>query len=499
MKIIQKKKIDIETEKISGTINLKGLIFDNIVLNEYKEEINSNNKVQLLLNKNSEKPYFVEFSWNTDGEIDLPNKNTIWNSTDNKLTINNPITLTWSNKQKITFKVVISIDENYMFNIQQTVINNSNNAISLNILNKINKTNPLNKEKTVSVHEGFVGVFNKRLEEIKYNRIKTEKTFDNGFNWGGLTDKYWLVSLSSLDKSSNLYNVTINKENNYYTLKIIGNKFIVNPKSETIINSLLFTGPKILSILDNYSKQYDLHLFDRALDFGWFYFISKPIYILLKLFNNFFKNFGFSIIFLTFFIKCLIMYPITKKSFVSIANIKKIQPKVDQIKKTYSSDKITMNKKLVELYQKEKVNPMSGCLPMLLQIPIFFSLYKVLVISIDMRQAPFFGFIKDLSMKDPTTIWNLFGLLPFKPTFLPIGILPILMSLTMWLQQKMSGQVNSNPDTASATKMMPFIFLLVFSSMPSGLLIYWTFSNIITITQQYYIEKKLNGNKQKFI
>ena len=491
-------KLKIETEKLSGSINLRGLVLNNLVLKDYKASLNSENNVQLLDSQNSNNPYFVTFSWESENKnIDLPNINTVWKADSDVLKINNPVTLTYTNKQNIVFQVIVSIDENYMFTFEQKVKNNSNNALSFNVLNKIYKNSITNKRKSVSAYEGFISSFGEQIEEIKFSKLKKKKefTFDNGFNWAGFTDTYWLVAMASYKKQNKLFTATTDYLDNNYIINIKGNTNIVSPEQTITTSTLLFAGPKILSLLDNYAFQYDLPLFDRALDFGWFYFLTKPIYMLLKVFNNFFQNFGISILFLTLVIK-LIMYPFTKKSYISMARMKQLQPKMDAIKARYSDDKMKMNKELVELYNKEKISPLSGCLPMLVQIPVFFSLYKVLVISIDMRQAPFIGYIKDLSVKDPTTIWNLFGLLPFQTNFLQIGLLPCLMSLTMWIQQSMTNQSSSNDEVQKATKWMPIIFLIIFAGMPAGLLIYWTFSNILTILQQYYLEKTMKNIKK---
>ena len=496
-KNINDKFLLIDTEKLSGSINLRGLIFDNLVLKDYKKEIDSDEKIQLLSNNDKNEEYFVNFGWNSDNKnLDLPGKNTLWETSSEKLTVNNPVILTYNSKSGLVFKIIISVDDNYMFTFRQSVLNNTESEISLNISNEIVRNKNIMEEVSAGVHTGFIGSFNNTIEEIQYKKLeKKDYNFSKKFSWAGFTSKYWLVSLANDENNNNInFNVKTDYNDKNYEIYFLTKDFSLLPHQEKETISLLFTGPKILKLLDDYAFQYDLSLFDRSVDFGWFYFLTKPIYILLKIFYNFLGNFGIAILFLTFVVK-LIMFPFTKKSYVSMAKIKKIQPKIDIIKNRYSNDKITMNKELIELYKKENVSPLSGCLPMLVQIPVFFSLYKVLVISIDMRQAPFFGYIKNLSAKDPTTIWNLFGLLPYNVNFFHIGLLPCLMSLTMWIQQKMSSgsssNSNTNNETQMATRMMPILFLFMFASMPSGLLIYWTFSNILTIGQQYYVEKKL--------
>ena len=489
---LEDKFLIIETEKLKGSINLRGLFFNNLELEDYKKEINSNERVQLLSKETNKSGYYVELGWESnDKTLDLPTKDTVWTTNSEKLTVNNPVILSYTSKDDIIFQVIISIDKDYMFNFRQVVINNTDRVISLNVLNKIVRNEATAEETSAGVHEGFIGSFNNTIEEVKYKKLqKKDFYFTKNFSWAGFTGKYWLVSLASMQKNNANFEVETGYKNKDYVINFKSSEIILKPQQENEISSLLFSGPKILSLLDQYAFQYDLSLFDRSVDFGWFYFLTKPIYILLKMFYGFFGNFGVAILFLTFVVK-FIMYPFTKKSYISMARLKSLQPKIDSIKSRYGDDKMKVNTELIELYKKENISPLSGCLPMLVQIPVFFSLYKVLVISIDMRQAPFFGYIKNLASKDPTTIWNLFGLLPYTVKFLPIGLLPCLMGLTMWIQQKMSATTSSSQDTQTATKVMPIIFLLMFAGMPAGLLIYWTFSNILTIAQQYYVERIL--------
>ncbi len=496
---LETKTLKIQTENLTGSINLRGLVFDDLVLTKYKKAINSNENVKLLSPQASQNSYFVNFSWESeDKNLDLPNQNTLWQTDGDILSLNNPITLSYKNKNGLIFQVIVSIDSNYMFNFQQKVINTTDNTFILKIHNVISRKMPTEFDNAVSVHQGFIGAFDRTVEEIKYNKLEKKKfEFKNDFNWAGWTDKYWLVVLTQTKDTKNINDVKVEYTNNHFVANFKSDDIIINSKQTVQSDNLLFAGPKILSLLDSYAFQYDLLLFDRAVDFGWFYFLTKPIYIILKMFYNFLGNFGVAILLLTLLVK-MIMYPFTKKSFVSMARMKEIQPKVDNLKAKFSNDKMRMNKEMMELYKKENISPLSGCLPMLVQIPVFFALYKVLVISIDMRQAPFIWYIKNLAEKDPTTIWNLFGLLPYHVNFLHIGLLPCLMSLTMWIQQKMTNSVSGgNNEMQNATKLMPIIFLFLFASMPAGLLVYWTFSNIISIFQQYYVEKKIGKKPNK--
>lgn len=484
--------LNIDTQKLKGSINLKGLVFDNLILEDYNKELGSTEKVELLASKSSKNSYYITFNWKSKNNIKLPDANTLWKTNRETLSINNPVILTYDNEEGIIFQLMLSIDDNYMFTIEQNVINNTQNDIIISLDNKISKKIDSNDKQSLGVHEGFIGSFNDTIEEIKYTKLKKKSyNFDKKVSWAGFTDKYWLVSLAISRTDDGLFNVNTNYNDDIYSLDFESSDLIINANTKEGVNNYLFAGPKILDLLDQYGFQYDLVYFDRAVDFGWLYFLTKPIYIILRGFYNFLGNFGLAILLLTLVVK-MAMYPFTKKSLVSMTKIKLLQPKLNVIKNRYSNDKMKMNMEIMNLYKKENVSPLSGCLPMFVQIPVFLALYKVLVISIDMRQAPFFGYIKDLSVADPTTIWNLFGLLPYQINFLHIGLLPCLMAFTMWLQQKMTSSSSNTPEEMqTAMKIMPIIFLITFAGMPAGLLIYWIFSNIISILQQLFVEKKI--------
>lgn len=487
--------LNIDTQKLKGSINLKGLVFDNLILEDYNKELGSTEKVELLAPKNSKNAYYITFNWKSKNNIKLPDANTLWKTNRETLSINNPVILTYDNEEGVIFQLMLSIDDNYMFTVEQNVINNTQNDIIISLDNKISKKIGFDSEQPLGVHEGFIGSFNDTIEEIKYTKLKKKSyNFDKKVSWAGFTDKYWLVSLAISRTDDGLFNVNTNYNDDIYSLDFESSDLMINANTKEGLNNYLFTGPKILNLLDQYGFQYDLVYFDRAVDFGWLYFLTKPIYIILRGFYNFLGNFGLAILLLTLVVK-MAMYPFTKKSLVSMTKIKLLQPKINVIKNRYSNDKMKMNMEIMNLYKKENVSPLSGCLPMFVQIPVFLALYKVLVISIDMRQAPFFGYIKDLSVADPTTIWNLFGLLPYQINFLHIGFLPCLMAFTMWLQQKMTSSSSNTPEEMqTAMKIMPIIFLITFAGMPAGLLIYWIFSNIISILQQLFVEKKTLKN-----
>jgi YidC/Oxa1 family membrane protein insertase len=488
----QTKRVSLENSKLSGSISLQGLKFDDIILKNYKTQLNSKDNVVLLSPLNTEETYFVDFGWlSADSKLHLPSSETVWKADSNNLTAEKPVTFTWKNQQGLIFTTKISIDNEYMFNIQQSVTNKGVGPVALIPFGRINKRISTISPSEKIVHQGAIGSFNLKLEETAYAKLQKQNyEFKNGFDWMGITDKYWQTVIIA-DKNYKDANVDFKFSNNYYKAEFKGKEIIIHKGKSVNLENNMFAGAKELSILDNYAKNFNIPLFDRSVDFGWFYFLTKPLYLILRLFYTLVGNFGVAILLLTLLIKGG-MYPMAKKSFVSMAKMKKLKPKTDALKIEYNNDKIGLNKATMQLYQKEGANPMSGCLPTLIQIPVFFSLYKVLSVTIDMRHAPFFGYIKDLSAPDMTTIWNLFGLLPYQVRLINIGLLPCLMSATMFIQQQLNAEVSADPTTQSMTKYMPLIFLFIFANFPSGLLIYWIFSNMLAIAQQWWINKSLN-------
>lgn len=489
-------RIGIVSDKLIGSINLKGAKFDNLHLSEYKESIDEDaDTVTLFAPVNSKERYFADFGWaSSDSNIDLPGVNTIWHSEDTKLTPSNDITLSWSNRQKVLFVMEISMDENYMFHIKKSVKNLSKKTIKLASYGRVNRL--LRQEPTSNyiLHEGPMGVFDGLLTEIQYDDLPEENNqkFESKKTWLGITDKYWLAAIIADDQPINTtFSHSENSNGHIYDAGFIGDEVLVN-KGETIeLNHKLFAGAKDVSLLDDYGKEYDIELFDRAVDFGWYYFLTKPFFFILKFFNGLLGNYGLAILAITVLVKAA-MLPLASKSYSAMAKIKKLHPNIEEIRKNNKDSKMQMNKEIMELYKREKVNPASGCLPMLIQIPVFFSLYKVLFTTIDMRHQPFYGWIKDLSAPDPTSIFNLFGLLPFEINsgILMIGIWPILMGLTMILQQKLGPKI-SDPAQAKVMKILPFVLIFIFAAFPAGLLIYWTWNNILSVTQQYIITKRV--------
>ena len=493
-------RIKIENENLHGSISLEGACFDDLTLAKYFVTAEHKEEVKLFSPSQSKERYFADFGWiSSDNTLELPQPTTLWKSNGAKLTPKTPIILSWKNKQNIEFLVKVSLDENYMFGITQSVKNNSNQDISLAPYGRVNRAlNVLNQSNYI-LHEGAIGTFNGVLQETNYKDLVEEKnqTFEGkDGGWLGITDKYWLSSIipdKNITYKANFSNQTAN-QNSIFNSEFVGQEVKIAKNEELNFDHHLFAGAKKVKLLDQYAEEYKIPLFDRSIDFGWFYFLTKPFFFLVSFLNGLLGNFGLAILAMTVILK-LLLFPMANKSYSAIAKVKKLQPKVEAIKAKFKDDRIAFNRELMELYKKEKVSPASGCLPILIQIPVFFALYKVLFVTLDMRQATFYGWIHDLSAPDPTTIFNLFGLLPFHPssTF-TIGIWPILMGITMILQQKLSPS-SADPTQAKILKFMPYVLTFVLAAFPAGLVIYWTWSNTLSILQQYLITKKLNkGN-----
>lgn len=491
----QAPRIKIDSNALSGSISLKGLRFDDLILKKYKQDLSENSPEVVLFSPSDTKDaYFAEIGWVSNlSNVKLPNNETIWNSDSEVLTPEKPVNLFWVNEDGVKFLIAITVDENYLFTIEQTIVNNSNQELPVQSYGLINRKYTAVEKAVNILHQGPIGCIDENLKEYSYDDIKDkkiEKFSASKVDWIGITDKYWLTSLIP-DKSSNYssnFNYAVKQEVERYQVDFISPVQIVKPGENFSIKGRLFAGAKKVDLLDKYEKQYDIKLFDRAIDFGWFYIITKPVFYAMNFFYKYVGNFGISILIVTVIIK-LLMFTLANKSYRSMKRMKNLQPEINRIKNLYGDDKARLNQEIMALYKKEKVNPVAGCLPILVQIPVFFSIYKVLYVTIEMRQAPFYGWIKDLSAPDPTSIFNLFGLLHFSlPSFLMIGAWPILMAITMFLQQRMSPEP-ADPVQAQVMKFMPLVFLVMFSSFPAGLLIYWSWNNILSIIQQYYINK----------
>ena len=483
-----------ESSRIKGSISLIGARFDDVILKDYKDTIKPGSKQVILLSPNNTlNPYFVELGWMSQENINLPNKNSEWQLIEGKeLGPENHITIKWVSPEGIEFFRKIEVDKDYLITVEQKVTNVSNKDISLTQYGRINRTGTPKTSGFYILHEGPIAVLNERLIEIDYDDIIEEgsKSIISKGGWVGITDKYWLAALIP-DQRSRIEGgfKAVLKNIERYQAQYTSNEIVLEKGETASVKSNVFIGAKEVDLLDKYSNQLSIEMFDRAVDFGWFYVITKPLFLLLHKLSDLLGNVGLSILALTVLIR-LLLFPLANKSFKSMSKMKILTPKMTEIRERYKTDKLKMQQEIMALYKSEKVNPLSGCLPILIQIPIFFALYKVLFVTLETRHAPFYGWVKDLSAPDPTTIFNLFGLFNFMPpSFLMIGAWPLLMALTMYLQQKLN-PAPPDPLQAKIMSFLPLMFLFLFATFPAGLVIYWTWNNILSIGQQWIIMKK---------
>ena len=498
--INESERISIENDFINGSINLTGARIDDIILKKYRIDLSSDSEnVKFLSPKGSENPYFAEYGWVTsnNNKIELPNANTVWKSNKSIISPEAPVVLSWDNGNGLIFKRTISIDTEYMFSIQQTIINNTSEDIILYPYGLINRTGVPKLSGLFILHEGPIGVLNDRVKELDYDDLEDDKKISEKSKkgWIGITDKYWLAALIPNQESNfegHFQSFSRGADIKFQT-SYLGPQIIIASNNQESYISQFYAGAKEVPILDKHEEN-GIPMFDRAIDFGWFYIITKPLSYLLHFFSSYMGNVGLAIIALTICIR-IILFPLANKSFKSMNKMKILQPKMMEIRERFGNDKVQMQKEVMALYKKEKANPLAGCLPILLQIPVFFALYKVLTVTLEMRQAPFFGWIKDLSVPDPYSIFNIFGLIPIDlPSFLIIGTWPLLMGATMFLQQKLN-PAPPDPIQAKVMAMLPFIFIFLFAQFAAGLVLYWTCNNILSIAQQWIIMKKMDTNK----
>ena len=487
-------RVGINTKRLSGSIWLKGGRIDDLQLNDYKTSLMDEAlEVKLL-----QKDYLIHYGWQDNSKIteklDLPGPNTVWKLVSGtELTERTPIKLKWDNGKGLAFERVIEIDKNYMFKITQTVINSSNNSYQLQPYGVIQRNGRPDTIGFFILHEGVVEMSDKTLNEITYKKMTKEGILSsNKTEWAGFTDKYWMTTL--IAEPGKFFNSKkeFNSDQNRYLIEMKPGTQEINPNSRGSITTFLFAGAKEVATIKSYEKNLEIYNFIDSVDWGWFFFLTKPIFSLLEIFNNYIGNMGWSIILLTLFMKTLLL-PLAYKSFVSMSKLKKLQPEMEKIKERAGDDRVKLQQEMMNLYKTQKVNPAAGCLPILLQIPIFFSLYKVLFVTIEMRHAPFIGWIKDLSAPDPTSFLNLFGLLPYSTPgpesifgIISIGVYPILMGVTMWMQQKLN-PTPTDKTQAMIFAWMPWIFMFMLGQFSSGLVIYWVANNTIQFIQQYLI------------
>ena len=484
-------RVLIENNNLSGSISLRGALIDDIILKNYRETIDKNSKPIILLSpKKSDEGYFVESGWATaKSDIKVPDNNSVWQIKEGKkLTPNSPVTLEWNNREGIIFSKKIELDNKYLFKITETIKNDKNKAIELFHYSQITKNTKPTTENFYILHEGLIGVVDKNLKEETYSTIEKEKkTYSGKSGWFGITDKYWMSAI--IPESGKSFKGEYSYANSYKANFIISEPTIANPQKSVSNTLKIFIGAKEVYPIDDYTEKEKIDRFDLSIDWGWFYFITKPLFFVIDYIFKIVGNFGVAIIILTIIVRIL-FFPLNNYSFKSMAKMKVLQPEMLRIKELYKDDVKRTQQEMMALYKREKVNPLSGCLPILIQIPIFFAVYKMLFVTLEMRHAPFFGWIKDLSAADPTTIFNLFGLIPWNPpSFLMIGVWPILMGITMYLQQKLN-PTPPDPIQAKIFAFFPLILTIMLATFPSGLVVYWTVSNVLTMAQQYYIMKK---------
>ncbi|WP_114008145.1 membrane protein insertase YidC [Cohaesibacter intestini] len=500
------KRVDIKTENLTGSINLTGARIDDLHLSKYRETLDKNSAtITLLSPSGSTKPYYAEFGWVDGGsKASLPNSKTEWTAEDGAtLTPETPLVLTWDNGAGLTFTRTISVDNDYLFSVEQTVKNNTDAAVALYPYGLVSRHGQPATAGLYILHEGLIGVAGEEgLQEVDYKDITEDRLVQpvkSVGGWVGITDKYWATALIPSQKNAFQpafrYNEIAGKP--AFQSDYLGDQVSVPAGGELSYTSALFAGAKEVSTLEAVQEKTEALNFDLMIDWGWFYFITKPMFWAIDKLYGLVGNFGIAILLITVLVK-LIFFPLANKSYASMSKMKLLQPKMEEIKKQFGDDKQGQQQAVMKLYQEEKVNPLAGCLPILIQIPVFFSLYKVLYITIEMRHAPFFGWIKDLSAPDPTNIFTLFGLIPWDaPSFLVLGIWPLIMGITMFVQMKLNPSP-PDPTQQMIFNWMPVIFTFMLATFPAGLVIYWAWNNSLSILQQAAIMRRHGAKVEIF-
>jgi YidC/Oxa1 family membrane protein insertase len=497
-------RVKIETPTIHGSLSLRGGRLDDVSLIKYRETVDPKSPaIVLLAPSGSPHPFYAQFGWTNaaGGKAKLPDENTIWAQQGaGALGVGRPVTLAWDNGEGLEFRRLVSVDENYLFTIEDSVVNRGTEPVTLYPYALISRHGKPEILGYYILHEGLIGVMgDKGLQEISYSKIESDKQipFDVTNAWLGITDKYWAATLLPETNARVRANFSARDLNNR---KAYQTDYLLDPVTVAAggtgsAKARLFAGAKEVALIDGYDNALKLNRFELLIDWGWFYFITKPLFWALDYFFRLFGNFGFAILAVTVIIK-IVFFPLANKSYASMAKMKTVQPQMMQLRERYKDDKVKQQQALMELYKQEKINPLAGCLPILIQIPVFFALYKVLFITIEMRHAPFFGWIKDLAAPDPTTIFNLFGLIPWNPGSVPviglylmIGVWPIIMGITMFFQMKLNPSP-PDPTQKMIFDWMPLLFTIMLASFPAGLVIYWAWNNTLSVLQQSYIMKK---------
>ncbi len=486
----ESKRVEFENQSIIGSISLKGAAIDDLTFKKYNLVLNGDEKVNLLAPRNSKKGYLIESGFiTTDKNVKIPNSNSIWSvSGNNKLTTESPIKLTWANDQGITFEKEISIDDKFLFTVKQRVINSTNSKYDFYSYGQIIRNEAPEITNFYILHEGLVATLDGELIEEDYDDIEEKKfsrTAQKG--WLGIGDKYWITSL--IPPNGKEFKTTFDYKNKFRANFVATEPLELDSNSTIEDKMQIIVAAKRVDVIDGYAESLKIDKFDLTIDWGFLYFITKPLFFGIDYFFKLLGNYGLAIIAITICIR-LAFFPLANFSFRSMAKMKALQPEMARLKELHKDDKMKLQQSMMALYKKEKVNPMSGCMPILVQIPVFFALYKVLFVTIEMRHMPFYGWIQDLSERDPTSLFNLFGLLPYDvPSFLVIGAWPVAMGVSMWVQQKLN-PAPTDPMQAKIFMFFPLFLTVILAPFPAGLVIYWTVNNILTMAQQVFIMKR---------
>jgi YidC/Oxa1 family membrane protein insertase len=498
--LAEQQRVKISTPRLHGSIDLSGARLDDLTLATYHETVDPKSpEVVLLSPLGTENPYIAEFGWvATTPDIKLPGPKTRWSASDALLTPTTPVTLTWDNGQGLLFTRTVSVDRDYMFTVRDSVHNSGDTPVKLSAYGLISRTGTPQVAGYYILFEGLIGYLDNSLQEVKYSSLTPGKPLEYGSSgWLGFTDKYWLTSLipqQGVTSKARLTH-TVDAGVDRYQTDFLGAEETISPGSTAQSSARFFAGAKEVSLLDAYEAS-GIPLFDHAIDFGWFYFLTKPIFLTLQFFDKVLGNFGLAILLFTFCVK-LLFFPLANKSYNAMSKMKLLQPEIQKLRERFPDDKARQQQEMMALYKRVGANPLAGCLPIVIQIPVFFSLYKVLFVTIEMRHAPFYGWIHDLSAPDPTSFANLFGLLPAWHLVIPIfdfdlaqvlaiGVWPLIMGLTMFLQQKLNPQP-VDPVQARMFMLLPIVFTYMLAAFPAGLVIYWAWNNLLSIAQQWAI------------
>jgi len=486
-------RVKIVSERVSGSISLIGAKLDDLTLLDYRRTVNPNSpNIRLLRPVGGPNPYFADFGWVGSG-VKVPTSTTRWSADSDALSPGKPVTLTWDNGEGLIFSLAFNHDANYMFTVTQSVRNTGNTPVTLFPFGRVERTSTPEITDFYILHEGLLGVFDGVLQEVDYDDIQEEKVIraETTGGWIGITDKYWLAALipnQETKATARFYSQPVNGVDKYQ-VDFAGAETVIPAGGTASVANRLFAGAKEAKLVTRYRDELNITRFDLAIDWGWFEFLTKPIFFALIYIHDYVGNMGVAILLLTVLIK-LAFFPLANKSYRAMSKMKELQPEMMKLRERFGDDRARMNQEVMALYKREKANPAAGCLPILPQIPVFFALYKVLFVTIEMRQAPFFGWIQDLSAMDTLTFVNLFGLIDWTPPeIMIIGVWPVIMGVTMYLQQKLNPPP-PDPTQAKIFMLLPVVFTVMLARFPAGLVIYWAWNNFLSILQQYVIMRR---------